>query len=176
MSADASFDRILKREQGLRRTLSARRITMIAIGGAIGTGLFLGSGFAISLAGPAVLISYSIGALIALLLMGCLAEMTVAHPTSGSFGAWAEFYISPLGGFLVRYAYWSCIVFAVGTEVTAIAVYMRYWYPQVPGWIWILAFSAALIAINAVHVKLFGAVEYGFSTLKIVAILAFILR
>src|SRR5579864_533507 len=83
----ASFAGIVERERGLRRTLSARRMSMIAIGGAIGTGLFLGSGFAISLAGPAVLLSYLLGALIALLLMGCLAEMTVAHPTPGSFGA-----------------------------------------------------------------------------------------
>jgi L-asparagine transporter-like permease len=76
------FADIIERERGLRRTLTARRMTMIALGGAIGTGLFLGSGFAISLAGPAVLISFAVGALIALLLMGCLAEMTVAHPTS----------------------------------------------------------------------------------------------
>ncbi|MGI8772871.1 MAG: amino acid permease [Acidobacteriaceae bacterium] len=168
------FDTILEREQGLHRGLSTGQISMIAIGGAIGTGLFLGSGFAIGFAGPSVLVSYAVGALIALLLMGCLAEMTVAHPTSGSFGAWAEFYISPLAGFLVRYAYWAAIVFAVGTEVTAIAVYMRYWYPAVPGWLWIVGFSAALITINAIDVRLFGAVEYCFSALKIVAILAFI--
>src|SRR6516225_9588922 len=127
----ASFDEIIERERGLRRSLSARRLTMIAIGGAIGTGLFLGSGFAISLAGPAVLLSYAVGALIALLLMGCLAEMTVAHPTSGSFGAYAEYYLGPLAGFLVRYAYWTSIVLAVGTEVTAIALYMHYWFPAI---------------------------------------------
>jgi L-asparagine transporter-like permease len=121
-----------------------------------------------------VLLSYTIGGLIALLLMGCLAEMTVAHPAAGSFGAWAEFYIGPLAGFLVRYAYWSAIVLAVGAEVTAVAVYMRYWYPHVPGWLWIVAFSSVLIGINAVNVKLFGAVEYGFSALKIAAILVFI--
>ena len=120
------------------------------------------------------MLSYAIGALIALLLMGCLAEMTVAHPTSGSFGAYAEHYINPWAGFLVRYAYWSSIVFAIGTEVTAIAVYMKYWYPDVPGWAWIVGFSVALIAINAGHVEIFGTVEYCFSTLKIVAILGFI--
>jgi AAT family amino acid transporter len=124
-SPSPRFDAILEREKGLHRGLSTGQLSMIAIGGAIGTGLFLGSGSAIQLAGPAVLLSYAIGALIALLLMGCLAEMTVAHPTSGSFGAWAEFYVGPLAGFLVRYAYWSSIVLAVGTEVTAIAVYMR---------------------------------------------------
>ena len=102
------FEAIEDREKGLRRGLTSAQLSMIAIGGAIGTGLFLGSSFAIGFAGPSVIVSYAIGALIALLLMGCLAEMTVAHPTSGSFGAWAEFYISPLAGFLVRYAYWSC--------------------------------------------------------------------
>ena len=148
---------------------------MIAIGGAIGTGLFLGSRFAIGFAGPAVLLSYFIGAVIALLLMGCMAEMTVAHPTSGSFGAWAEFYLSPLSGFLVRYAYWAGVVFALGTEITAIAVYMRFWFPSVPGWFWIFGFTLVLVLVNAFNVKFFGAVEYGFSALKISAIVAFLI-
>jgi L-asparagine transporter-like permease len=170
-----NFDHIIEREHGLRRTLSARRMTMIAIGGAIGTGLFLGSGFAIGLAGPGVLLSYAIGALIALLLMGCLAEMTVAHPTSGSFGAYAEHYLGPLAGFLVRYTYWTCIVLAVGTEVTAVALYMHFWFPGPPGWVWILGFSALLIAVNALSVGVFGVVEYWFSAVKVAAIVLFIL-
>ncbi|MGA7157399.1 MAG: amino acid permease [Acidobacteriaceae bacterium] len=176
MSPDSPphFDTITKREEGLQRSLSAGQLSMIAIGGAIGTGLFLGSKFAIGFAGPAVLISYFIGALIALLLMGCLAEMTVAHPTSGSFGAWAEFYLSPLWGFLVRFAYWTGNAFALGTEVTAVAVYMHYWFPSTPGWYWILAFSALLVFVNALNVKLFGTVEYGFSAIKIGAIVAFL--
>ena len=171
----ASFDQIIEREHGLRRSLSARRMTMIAIGGAIGTGLFLGSGFAISLAGPAVLLSFAVGALIALLLMGCLAEMTVAHPTSGSFGAYAEYYLGPLGGFLVRYAYWTSIVLAVGTEVTAVALYMHFWFPASPGWSWIVGFSALLVLVNARSVNVFGAIEYWFSAIKVAAILIFIL-
>ncbi|NWK79078.1 amino acid permease, partial [Aquitalea sp. LB_tupeE] len=124
-----SFDHIQQRESGLQRRLSGRQMSMIAIGGAIGTGLFLGSKFAIGFASPSVLLSYAIGGLITLLLMGCLAEMTIAHATSGSFGAFAEHYISPLAGFLVRYSYWTCIVMAVGTEVTAVAEYMQYWFP-----------------------------------------------
>ena len=174
MSEAQGFDRIIEREGGLRRGLSARRMTMIAIGGAIGTGLFLGSGFAISLAGPAVLVSYCIGALIALLLIGCLAEMTVAHPTSGSFGAYAEYYLGPLAGFLVRYSYWTCIVLAVGTEVTAVALYMHYWFPALPGWPWILGFSTLLILVNARSVQVFGAIEYWFSAIKVTAIVVFI--
>lgn len=169
-----SFERISEREQGLRRSLSARQLAMIAIGGAIGTGLFLGSGFAIGLAGPSVLLSYIIGAVITLLLMGCMAEMTVAHPTAGSFGAWAEFYLSPLAGFLVRIAYWAGVVLALGTEVSAVAVYMHYWFPATPGWIWIAGFSVLLVLVNAFNVRHFGVVEYGFSALKVTAILAFL--
>jgi AAT family amino acid transporter len=168
------FEAIIERESGLQRRLSSARLTMIAIGGAIGTGLFLGSAFAIGLAGPAVLVSYGIGALIALLLMGCLAEMTVAHPTTGSFGAYAEYYLGPLAGFLVRYAYWTCIVLAVGTEVTAVALYMRFWFPGVAGAWWIVAFSALLLAINARSVEVFGALEYWFSTIKVAALLIFV--
>src|SRR2546421_9211016 len=138
----SSFENIIERERGLRRQLSARRLTMIAIGGAIGTGLFLGSGFAISLAGPAVLVSYAVGAVIALLLMGCLAEMTLAHPTSGSFGAYAEYYIDPLAGFLVRYAYWTSIVLAVGTEVTAGAPLNGLLVSPPPGRGWVRGLSA----------------------------------
>lgn len=169
------FNALVERERGLKHGLSTGQLSMIAIGGAIGTGLFLGSGFAIGFAGPSVLVSYAIGGIVSLLLMGCLAEMTVGHPISGAFGAYAEFYIGPLAGFLVRYAYWSCIVLAVGTEVSAIAVYMQYWFPHVPGWIWIIGFSGGLIAINAVSVNMFGSVEYGFSMFKITAIVAFLL-
>lgn len=172
---ETRFEEIRKREEGLHRTLSSAQLAMIAIGGAIGTGLFLGSSFAISFAGPSVLVSYAIGAVIALLLMGCMAEMTVAHPTAGSFGAWAEFYVSPLAGFLVRYAYWAGVVFALGTEVTAVAVYMRYWFPGVAGWVWISGFTALLVLVNAINVRIFGWVEYLFSSIKVFAIVAFLL-
>ncbi|MCK1992780.1 amino acid permease [Peribacillus muralis] len=159
----------------LRRELSSNQITMIAMGCAIGTGLFLGSGLAISTAGPSVLISYAIGAFIVLLLMGCLAEMTVAHPTSGSFGTIAEKYISPFAGFVVRYSYWIANVLAIGVEVSAIAVYMKYWFPDVPGSLWIFLFAALLIFVNATSVNTFGNFEYLFSMIKISAIVIFIL-
>ncbi len=148
---------------------------MIAIGGAIGTGLFLGSGFAIGMAGPAVLASYAIAGLITLALMGALAEMTVATPVTGAFGAFAQMYLGPLAGFLVRWAYWSAVVLAVGTEVTAVALYMAWWFPHVPGMVWIVGFSAALVGINLAGVGWFGAIEYGFSAVKVAAILLFML-
>lgn len=171
----SNFDEIQTRESGLHKKLTAKQMGMIAIGGAIGTGLFMGSKFAISFAGPAVILSYAIGGLIAFALMACLAEMTVQHPTSGSFGAYAEHYIHPLAGFLVRYCYWACIVLAVGTEITAVADYMKMWFPHVAPWIWIVFFSGTLLAVNAYSVKAFGLVEYWFSTIKVFAIIVFIL-
>ena len=159
---------------GLRRTLGPGQLAMIAIGGAVGTGLFLGSGLAIGLAGPAVLVSYAIGGLVTLALMGCLAEMTVADPATGSFGLFAERYLGRFAGFLVRYAYAAAVILAIGTEVTAVAIYMRYWAPGVPGLWWIAGFSLALLGVNLASVRLFGAVEYVFSAIKIAAILIFI--
>src|SRR5262245_17677972 len=170
----SAFAGILERERGLQRSLSVGKITMIGIGGAIGTGLFLGSGFAIRLAGPGVLVSYAIGAAIGLLLMGCLAEMTVTHATSGSFGAYAEHYVSPLAGFLVRWSYWASVVMAVGVDLTAVAIYMNYWFPAYPGWLWVSLFSGGLILANAVAVNVFGTLEYWCALIKVTAIVAFI--
>ena len=147
---------------------------MIAIGGAIGTGLFLGSALAVRLAGPAVILTYMIGAVVALLLMGALSEMAVAHPTAGSFGVYAELYVNRWAGFVVRYTYWACQVIAIGGEATAVAIYCQWWLPQVPQAAWIVAFSVALIAVNAASVANFGEFEYWFSMIKVVAIVLFI--
>ncbi|WP_057913099.1 amino acid permease [Peribacillus muralis] len=162
-------------EKGLKRSLETNQLSMIAMGCAIGTGLFLGSGLAIQAAGPSVLLSYALGAFIVLLLMGCLAEMTVAHPTSGSFGAIAETYMNPMSGYLVRYSYWISNVLAVGVEVSAVSVYMKFWFPAVPGIVWILLFAGVLIYVNATSVNTFATFEYWFSFLKISAIVGFIL-
>jgi L-asparagine transporter-like permease len=162
-------------ENGLKRELKTNQLSMIAMGCAIGTGLFLGSGLAISTAGPGVLLSYGVGAIIVLLLMGCLSEMTVAHPTTGAFGTIADKYVSPLAGYLVKYSYWVANVLAIGVEVSAIAVYMKYWFPHVPGMVWIVLFAAVLIYVNATSVNAFGTFEYWFSMIKISAIVGFIL-
>lgn len=161
-------------EAGLARELSTRQMAMIAIGGAIGTGLFLGSSLAVHTAGPAVLICHLIGACIAILLMGALSEMAVAHPAAGSFGVYAERYLNPWAGFVVRYTYWACQCIAIGGEATAIAIYCRWWFPSVPPWIFVVIFSAVLIGVNATAVGNFGRFEYWFAMIKVVAILAFI--
>jgi len=165
----------VEKEAGLKKELTTGQLGMIAIGGAIGTGLFLGSGFAISLAGPAVIVSYVIGGIIALLMMTALSEMAVAQPTAGSFGVYAEEYINPWAGFVLRYSYWVGVVIAVGTEVTATGIYMQRWFPQVPSLIWILIFSGVLFLVNSTSVGNFGKFEFWFASIKVAAIVAFIL-
>jgi AAT family amino acid transporter len=158
----------------LSRQLSSRQVGMIAIGGAIGTGLFLGSSLAVHTAGPGVILSYIVGAVITLLLMGALSEMAVAHPTAGSFGVYAEIYLNPWAGFTVRYTYWAAQCIAIGGEATAIAIYCQWWFPNTPKWLWIFAFACALIYINARSVGSFGSFEYWFAMIKVVAIVLFI--
>jgi L-asparagine transporter-like permease len=165
----------VEREAGLRRELSPRQLTMIAIGGAIGTGLFLGSTISIRLAGPAVVAVYLAGAVIAWLMTRALTEMAVAHPTAGSFGVHAELYQGSWAGFTVRWSYWFAQVIAIGGEVVASGIYAQFWLPQVPLWAFVLGFSAALTLVNAMHVGAFGSFEYWFAMIKVVAIVAFIL-
>ncbi len=168
-------DSLLELERGLARQLTARQLSMIAIGGAIGTGLFLGSSLAVRLAGPSVLLSYGLGALIALLLMSALTEMAVAQPTAGSFGVYADLYVSRWAGFVVRYTYWAAWCIAIGSEAIAVGIYCRWWLPSTPAWLWVVLFSALLLFVNLRNVGSFGEFEYWFSMIKVVAIVAFII-
>jgi len=172
--APAAGESSIESGEQLSRQLSAGQLGMIAIGGAIGTGLFLGSALAVRVAGPGVIVSYLIGAVIALLFMGALSEMAVAHPTAGSFGVYAEMYLNPWAGFTMRYTYWAAQCIAIGGEATAVAIYCRWWFPGTPAWLWILGFSIALVAINARNVGTFGSFEYWFAMIKVVAIVLFI--
>lgn len=167
-------DDILEREQGLARQLSQRQLSMIAIGGAIGTGLFLGSAIAVRTAGPGVVLTYVFAAIITVLLMACLAEMAVAHPTVGSFGIYAELYLSKWAGFVIRYTYWAAQSIAIGGEAVAAAIYTQWWFPHSPAWLWVVVYSAALIFINSQSIGAFGTFEYWFATIKVTAILVFI--
>jgi amino acid transporter, AAT family len=160
--------------QELRRRLSQRQLSMLAIGGAIGVGLFLGSGVTIRIAGPGVIVSYLLGAVLALIVAYSLAEMAVVHPEAGSFGLYAEKYFSPWAGFAVRTTYGLVQMIAIGAEVTAVAIYFSFWFPSVPQWIWVLSVSIGLIGLNTLHVGRFGEIEYWFALIKVVAILAFI--
>jgi amino acid transporter, AAT family len=166
---------VLEREAGLHRSLTPRQLSMIAIGGAIGTGLFLGSAVSVNLAGPGVILSYAGAAAIALCVMWALGELTVAHPVAGSFGVHAELYVHPWAGFAVRYSYWLAQVIAIGSEMIAASIYCRHWFPNVPAWIWIAGFSAALVYVNASSVGSFGTFEYWFAMLKVITIVLFLI-
>ena len=161
--------------EGLHRSLSQRQLSMMAIGGAIGVGLFLGSSVTIRLAGPGVILSYLLGAGIALIMSYVLAEMAVVQPVAGAFGVYADTYLNRWAGFSVRATYGAAQIIAIGAEVTAAAIYISFWFPNVPQWIWVVSISAALVAVNAMQVNRLGEFEYWFAMIKVAAILAFIL-
>jgi amino acid transporter, AAT family len=164
-----------QRESGLQRGLGKAQIVMIGLGGAIGTGLFMGSGLAIGLAGPAVILSYVIAGFVALAMVFSLSEMAVVHPTAGSFGTYAETYLNPWAGFVVRYTYWLAQVIAIGGEAVAAGLYMGLWFPDVPVWMWALGFCAVLLYVNSRSVGNFGTLESWLALIKVTAIVFFII-
>jgi AAT family amino acid transporter len=165
---------VVQREAGLRRELKPQQVAMIGLGCTIGTGLFLGSAIAVKLAGPSVIVSFLLGALVALTVMWALAEMSVEHPTAGAFGLHAEMYLHPWAGFAIRYTYWLCLVVIIGSEVVAAAIYCQYWFPNVPAWLWIAGFSLAMIYVNTLSIENFGTLEYWFAMIKVVTIAVFL--
>ena len=171
-SLDASA--IAGREAGLHKDLSRAQLVMIGLGGAIGTGLFMGSGVAIGYAGPAVILSYAIAAIAAAAMVFSLSEMAVVHPTAGSFGTYAEIYLNPWAGWIARYSYWMAQVIAVGGEAVAAGVYMTFYFPGTPVWLWSLGFAFVLLYFNSRSVHNFGSIEYWFALIKVVAIVLFI--
>jgi amino acid transporter, AAT family len=164
----------LARESGLRRTLGSTQVAMMGIGCTLGTGLFLSSAIGVQVAGPAVVLSFAGGALIALTVMWALAEMSAELPTAGAFGVHAEVYFSRWAGFAVRLTYWVCLVMIVGSEIVAAAIFCQLWFPRVPPWMWVLGFAAALFYMNTLAVESFGTIEYWFAMIKVVTAAAFL--
>ena len=161
-------------EPTLQRGLQNRHIQLIALGGAIGTGLFLGIGPAIQMAGPAVLLGYGVAGIIAFLIMRQLGEMVVEEPVSGSFAHFAYKYWGPFAGFLSGWNYWVMFVLVGMAELTAAGIYMQYWLPDVPTWIWAAAFFVIINAVNLVNVRLYGETEFWFALIKVLAIIGMI--
>ncbi|WP_341676585.1 amino acid permease [Niveibacterium sp. SC-1] len=159
----------------LQRGLKNRHIQLIALGGAIGTGLFLGGGQAIQLAGPGVLLGYAVAGLIAFLIMRQLGEMAVDEPVAGSFSHFAYKYWGDFFGFLSGWNYWVLYVLVGMAELTAVGVYMQYWWPALPTWVSALVFFVLINAINLANVKAYGEMEFWFSLIKVVAIIGMIL-
>lgn len=160
---------------GLLRVLSHRQTRMIGLGSALGTGLFLGSASAISEAGPAVIIAYIAGAALIAIIGFALGEMTSVHPSRGAFGAIAARYVGPWAGFLARWSYWAAAVIAIGGDVVAAAMYVRFWWPQIPTFAAIVVLAAAVLGINLVSVNVFGTAEFWLSSIKITALLVFLI-
>ncbi|OKL50390.1 gamma-aminobutyrate permease [Boudabousia marimammalium] len=160
----------------LERGLRARHLMMIAIGGAIGTGLFVASGATISQAGPGgALLAYTVIGAMVFLLMQSLGEMAAYIPVAGSFQTYASRFVSPSFGFAIGWNYWFNWAITVAAELVAAALVMRYWLPEVPSWIWSAIFLAILFVLNYLSARAFGEGEFWFAAIKVVTVIVFLI-
>ena len=159
----------------LKRGLSNRHIQLIAIGGAVGTGLFLGIGKAAILAGPSVILGYAIAGIFAFFILRQLGEMVVDEPVSGSFSYFANKYWGPFAGYASGWNYWILYILVSMAELTAIGVYIQFWWPEIPLWVSSLFFFIVINALNLTSVKVYGETEFWFSIIKVSAIIAMII-
>lgn len=158
----------------LKRGLTTRHIRFMALGSAIGTGLFYGSADAIKQAGPAVLLAYIIGGVVAYIIMRALGEMSVHNPAASSFSRYALENLGPLAGYITGWTYCFEILIVAIADITAFGIYMAVWFPAVPHWIWVLSVVLIICAVNLMHVRIFGELEFWFSFFKVATILIMI--
>ncbi|WP_409339810.1 amino acid permease [Kocuria carniphila] len=158
----------------LKRGLTVRHVRFMALGSAIGTGLFYGSASAIQAAGPAVLFAYMIGGAVVFLVMRALGEMAVLHPVTGSFGQYAGRYLGPLAGFITGWTFVFEMAIVALADVTAFGIYMQFWFPDTPQWIWVLAIVLLITGLNLLNVKVFGELEFWLTIVKVTAIILMI--
>ncbi|OTG66646.1 amino acid permease [Acinetobacter silvestris] len=160
----------------LKRAMSTRHLVMLSLGGAIGTGLFLGSGEVIAQTGPiGAIIAYILGGLIAYMVMLCLGELAVHMPESGSFGSYANQFIGPATGYMITWLYWLTWTATLGTEFTAAALLMQEWFPQVSVWLWTIIFAAIVFILNISSTRLFAESEFWLSLVKVITVICFII-
>ncbi len=164
-----------QQSQKLQRSLKSRHITMIAIGGAIGTGLFLGSGSAIHAAGPSIILSYLIVGVFIFFMMRALGELLLEDPSRHSFIDAIQYYLGDRMEFIAGWMYWACWLTLAMADLTATGIYLRYWFPNLPQWVGPLVIVVALMLINMINVGLFGELESWFSMIKVLAIVALII-
>ena len=161
-------------DPGLSRNLRNRHIQLIAIGGTIGVGLFLGSAKAIHNAGPGLLLAYALGGVAIFFIMRALGELLTYRPVAGSFATYAEEFCGPFPGFVTGWSYWFAWVVTVMAEITAIGIYVRFWLPAVPQWLPPLIALLVLYGANLLAVRVFGELEFWFALIKVVTIVALI--
>ncbi|ULT57056.1 S-methylmethionine permease [Neobacillus drentensis] len=165
-----------KNGQEFQRKMQTRHIVMLSLGGVIGTGLFLSSGYTIQQAGPfGTILSYLIGALVVYLVMLCLGELSVHMPETGAFHSFAAKYIGPGTGYTVAWLYWLTWTVALGSEFTAAGMLMQRWFPSINVWIWSAFFAILIFLFNIFTVKFFAEMEFWFSSIKVIAIVIFII-
>ncbi|QCR37559.1 amino acid permease [Nissabacter sp. SGAir0207] len=161
-------------KKGLQRGLEARHIELIALGGTIGVGLFMGAGSTLKWAGPSVLLAYIVAGLFVFFIMRAMGEMLHLEPVAGSFAVYAHKYLSPYFGYLTAWSYWFMWI-AVGiSEITAVGVYVQYWFPELPQWVPALAAIALVALANLAAVKLYGEFEFWFALIKVTTIIVMI--
>ncbi len=160
----------------LQRGLKARHLNMIAIGGAIGTGLFVASGSSISTAGPGgALLAYAAIGFMVFLLMQSLGEMATYLPVAGSFGSYGARFVSPSFGFATGWNYWYNWAITVAAELVAAALVMKYWLPDVPAWVWSAIFLSILVGLNSLSARSFGESEFWFASIKVITVIIFLI-
>ncbi|RPK07622.1 S-methylmethionine permease [Priestia endophytica] len=163
-------------KQEFQRKMKERHLVMLSLGGVIGTGLFLSSGYTIQQAGPfGTILSYLVGAVVVYLVMLCLGELSVHMPETGAFHAYAAKYIGPGTGYAVAWLYWLTWTVALGSEFTAAGLLMQRWFPSINVWIWSALFAILIFVLNALTVKFFAESEFWFSSIKVLAIVFFII-
>lgn len=164
----------MEKEQTLNRGLKNRHVQLIAIGGAIGTGLFLGSGHSIALTGPAILFAYIITGIICFLMMRALGELLLSNTEYHTFIEFVQDYMGEKTAFVTGWTYWFCWISVAMADITAVGIYVKYWFPSIEAWIPSLVTLIILLLMNLVTVKLFGEMEFWFACIKVVAIIALI--
>lgn len=164
----------MEKEQTLNRGLKNCHVQLIAIGGAIGTGLFLGSGHSIALTGPAILFAYIITGIICFLMMRALGELLLSNTEYHTFIEFVQDYMGEKTAFVTGWTYWFCWISVAMADITAVGIYVKYWFPSIEAWIPSLVTLIILLLMNLVTVKLFGEMEFWFACIKVVAIIALI--
>jgi AAT family amino acid transporter len=159
----------------LQRRLTPRHITFMALGMCIGAGLFLGSASTIKLAGPSVLIAYLFGGAMIFIIMRALGEMAAHEPIAGSFSTYAHKYLGPFAGYLTGWNYWVLMMGVGIAESTAVGIYMKDWFPELPQWIWAFASVAMIGGLNLMAVKVYGEMEFWFALIKVLTVVLMIL-
>lgn len=164
----------MSEEETLQRGLKNRHVQLLAIGGAIGTGLFLGAGRAIHLAGPSILLAYIITGLICFFVMRALGELLLSDVSKHSFIDFVEMYLGDRAAFITGWTYWFCWISLAMADLTATGLYFQFWYPSIPQWIPSLVVLILLVTMNLRAVKNFGEMEFWFALIKVIAIIALI--